>query len=1584
MDSNRPPKKAQVKKLSGHEVWHGLNEAAVTLHRSSHSAEAVLQAFARHIRALGLEGCVGLLDEAGEQFEVLVAAWDETVSEESVPERWGAGEYIPVDSDPACRQAVKTGQPGLQELSSGSLEIVLPLTCASLQKGLVILRGPGIQPDALPVVASFADHLAAAIDNAQAFVALQQEEILYSGLVDASSEGYLIVDLETNCILLANARMAAIAGVDLDELVGRSLSAMHPRESKGGLGAWLEQILRKDQAEFDLRVPRRGRNERMYHVSTSVLLSGGKRLLQIIMQDITERVIVESALRESEATFRALTETATTAIFIYQGDIFRYVNPAMEAISGYPASELLGMHFWEIVHPDYREHIRQQNLRRQRNESVPSRFQIKILTKLGDERWVDYTTRTVLYEGQPATLGTAFDITDRRVIEQALQRRAEEFAALHALSLDITTLEDYPELMQKIVELAVQLLHAKGGGLYVADPVRQEVRSIAGFNIPHEFMGLTLSYGEGAAGWVAENRQPLIVDDYRVWPGRAKVFEEKQPFTAVLAVPMMYQNQMVGVLDVIDDVSRRRFTQSDLELFSLFSSQAAIALENARLFGQVAVERRHLSLLYDVSRELVASLDSNEILSRALTLTTTELEGWMGQAYLYLHGENRLSLRALYGQDEVDVVMLDQQLGLRPGDGLAGWVAQQRRPACVADVSQDERWLQVPGLDDGARAAISAPIIYGDALYGVLTVLHTRLNAFSADDVSLLEAICQEVGLALSNASRYQQIERQLAEITLIQSLAQTFNQRLELQVLLDEVVLQLHKRLGYPQVRIFLIEDQSLVLKSFHGPRLPHDCYSLSEGIIGRVARTGQVAFVPDVNLDPDYKACVGTTVAEIAVPIFSGSIIVGVINIETDQPGRLTEQDRDLLQVLAGQVSIALENAVLYEKVRRHAEDLEHMVDQRTAELKELFELSQEIGSALSFDEMLRLLLTHLHNAVRCDVVAGGLFLEGFRSQYLETTRPLSPTALQAIQDLNGAILPLDGTGQSAEPLPLEVILAGDNQEGAAHIDRLASTIHAPIYDGKNMVGVLIAGQREPGFFRPEHERLLTTFANQAASAVLRLETLLAAEQKRLESLVEHMPVGVLLLDGDHRVLLANPLGKSILETLGAEFSNGTLIRLGALSFQDLIAIHDSPLAVELTTQQTPLRYFEAQVRPVGSPKGQWVLMLRDVTQERDIQARIQMQERLATVGQLAAGIAHDFNNIMAAILVYADLLQHDPSLPPVSRDRLAIIQEQVQRAASLIRQILDFSRRSVMDQSPLDLLPFMKELEKILVRVMPETIRVKLNYRTGAYRVNADPTRLQQVFMNLATNARDAMPEGGTLLYELDRLTLRPGDEPPVPEMPTGEWVSIAVSDTGHGIPPEVMQHLFEPFYTTKPVGQGTGLGLAQVYGIIKQHGGYIGVASQAGVGTTITICLKALPEDAGGDTPGEPVELATGVGETILLVEDDRVTREAIQTMLEAYNYHVLTAANGVEALKRIDHERAQIVLVISDLVMPQMGGVALYHALQKRWPQVKVLFVTGHPLEGENQVLLESGEISWLQKPFSVREFNQAVRDLLKS
>jgi signal transduction histidine kinase len=420
---------------------------------------------------------------------------------------------------------------------------------------------------------------------------------------------------------------------------------------------------------------------------------------------------------------------------------------------------------------------------------------------------------------------------------------------------------------------------------------------------------------------------------------------------------------------------------------------------------------------------------------------------------------------------------------------------------------------------------------------------------------------------------------------------------------------------------------------------------------------------------------------------------------------------------------------------------------------------------------------------------------------------------------------------------------------------------------------------------------------------------------------------------------------------------------------------------LPVEIVPDMQPRRVFEVEARPLRSEVRQWVLTIRDVTLEREIQERSRQQERLATVGQLAAGIAHDFNNIMAAILVYTDLMLNDRSLPSTSYERLVIIQQQVQRAASLIRQILDFSRRSVMEQSEIDLLPFMKEMEKLLSRVLPETIHVEFTYDPGSYPVKVDPTRLQQVFMNLALNARDAMPNGGNLRFNLEPIHLLQGEKPPHPELTAGDWVRIEVVDSGQGIPKEILPHVFDPFFTTKPVGQGTGLGLAQVYGVIRQHNGQIDVTSQSGAGTHFRIYLQLLSQ-AKMEIDEKASTAIDGSGQQVLIVEDDPATREALCAMLAALNFDVLAAANGMEALNVLAERGGQVELVVSDLVMPEMGGIALYEILRDLIPNVKILFITGHPLEMRDQAVLERGEVHWLQKPFSMQEFSSAVKALL--
>ncbi len=1174
---------------------------------------------------------------------------------------------------------------------------------------------------------------------------------------------------------------------------------------------------------------------------------------------------------------------------------------------------------------------------------------------------------------------------DKARMFESEERRAAELEALHNASLSLTSSLELEQVLDSILDSAAKLLphmsdgyiflysEEAGGGLQYGASLsvngRQDDQAIA-----RELRDLTYQ--------AAKSGEILIVSDFKCPCG-----SDMSGFSlngALISLPLKAGQEVVGVMDIIYQ-QPRSFTETEVRLMRLLGDQAAIAIENAHLYHQAATERRHLQLLYDVNREVISSLDYDETLNRAVSLTCQVFGGMMGQAFLYLPESGRLRLSALYGDGPYEHSHFTQHIEVDLGVGLAGWVAAHRQAANVADVRQDERWYHVPGLDDGVCSVISAPIFSGERLFGVLSVMHNQRAAFSNDQLDLLQAICHEVGLALSNTDRYQEVKRRLAEITLIQNLAQIFSRRLELSVLLDEVVKQLYERFNYPLVEIFSLEGDQLTLQTFRGNSPKVFKQSIQQGIVGRVARSGEVNFIPDVTKDPEYYCCSPETVAELAVPIFRDEKVVGVINIETHIPDQLTEHDRDLLQVLAGQISVALENAVLYQQVRDHAVDLEQTVSNRTRELSNLYELSQRIGYTLGYDELMRLVLSYLRRAIGSEIASGCLVLGGNKLYYIVTSRQISATALNDIHKYS-----LRGLGKRSEKTkqletaPIELIHTDvfDNQAGP--VENLASIIYVPIVVGQKHVGTLIAASEREAAFSDYQVRLLETFAHQAATAIERIEVIQAAEQKRLEGLVEHLPLGVVLLDADYRLLVANPLAKAILSELDADIDAGYLSRLGDLSVEDLIYRHLETLPVEIVREGPPRRVFEIQVRSMGQASPQRVMTLRDVTQEREIQARIQMQDRLATVGQLAAGIAHDFNNIMAAILVYTDLLLGDPNLPKSSRDRLVIIEQQVQRAASLIRQILDFSRRAVMEQSTLDLLPFIKELERMLGRVIPETIRLELTYTAGAYLVNADPTRLQQVFINLAVNSRDAMPEGGVLHFSLGRYNLQPDEKPPLPDMQPGEWVKITVRDTGTGIPADVLPHIFEPFFTTKPVGQGTGLGLAQVYGIIKQHDGHIDVSSVVGQGTEFNIYLPAMAEPGYEKKHTEPLTPLDGKGKVVLVVEDDQATLAALQALLESRNYDVITARNGYEAIQQYDRAGEDIALVVSDVVMPQMDGVKLYTALMDRSPDIKMLFVTGHPLQGESQALLERGDVHWLQKPFSAREFTRMVQGLLES
>jgi two-component system cell cycle sensor histidine kinase/response regulator CckA len=510
--------------------------------------------------------------------------------------------------------------------------------------------------------------------------------------------------------------------------------------------------------------------------------------------------------------------------------------------------------------------------------------------------------------------------------------------------------------------------------------------------------------------------------------------------------------------------------------------------------------------------------------------------------------------------------------------------------------------------------------------------------------------------------------------------------------------------------------------------------------------------------------------------------------------------------------------------------------------------------------------------------------------------------------------------------------------------------------------------------------------TARKRAEKEQARLLAQIQEQAQRVQQIVDTVPEGVLLLNTDGQVVLANPLGEKDLVALADARVGDPLTHLGGRPLAELLTSPPTGMWHEVVIEGPPRRVFEMIARPLenGSETGGWVLVLRDMTREREVQRCLQQQERLAAVGQLAAGIAHDFNNILTSIIGFATLVRMQPAISQSAGRGLDIVVQQSQRAARLIRQILDFSRESAIEKRSIDLAIFLKETVGLLKHAIPENILVTLQIGPGECLLDADPTRIQQALMNRVINARDAMPEGGDLYIGLERMQVKDKKEAPLPEMEAGEWVRVTVSDNGTGIPSDALPHIFEPFFTTKPAEKGAGLGLAQVWGIVKQHEGHIDVTTKVGEGTTFTLYLPVLQEPPPAPLTQEIAALPQGHGETILVVEDDPVAREALVNSLETLNYRVLAAANGREALAVFEQyvedntgSGQGIAVVLSDMVMPEMGGVALLHALRNGGWMGQVIMMTGYRVH-EGDDLQSGGVVEWLQKPVSLEQLAQVV------
>jgi len=525
----------------------------------------------------------------------------------------------------------------------------------------------------------------------------------------------------------------------------------------------------------------------------------------------------------------------------------------------------------------------------------------------------------------------------------------------------------------------------------------------------------------------------------------------------------------------------------------------------------------------------------------------------------------------------------------------------------------------------------------------------------------------------------------------------------------------------------------------------------------------------------------------------------------------------------------------------------------------------------------------------------------------------------------------------------------------------------------------GVLGAYTQKPRQYTEDEVQFLLAVANALGTAADRrrteteLQKLAAFAQLNPNPAMELTPDGAITYFNDTALQLA--LSMNQLHPSGILPTNVTdLVTLCLAEGQSLLN-HETNLAG---------RTLEWSFHPV--PASRVVhCYVGDITERLSLESQLRQSQKMESIGQLAAGVAHDFNNMLTIIQGHSGMLMARPGMPPQALDSAQAVFFAAERAASLTRQLLMFSRKNVMQLKLLDLSEVVLNLSKMLHRLLGETITLNFTPPARLPFIRGDSGMIEQVIMNLCVNARDAMDKGGTLSVSLSGIDVAEDYRPAHPEAHPGPHVRLCVSDTGCGMDTYVIGRIFEPFFTTKEVGKGTGLGLATVYGIVKQHGGWVEVSSKSGCGTTFNVFLPASAETAKptneDTTPNAPV---TGGKETILVVEDEPVLREMAQLILEDCGYQVFVAANGRDACDLWDRHPNSVDLLFTDMVMPAgVSGVELASKLLGQRPPLRVVFASGYTVDDISTDFLERhNDARFLQKPYTRVALARAVRESL--
>ncbi len=839
---------------------------------------------------------------------------------------------------------------------------------------------------------------------------------------------------------------------------------------------------------------------------------------------------------------------------------------------------------------------------------------------------------------------------------------------------------------------------------------------------------------------------------------------------------------------------------------------------------------------------------------------------------------------------------------------------------------------------------------------------------------------------------------------TVIGIVTRTVHNSVTLKNVMENAVQAVHQNMDLAKhVSIHLVEGAEAVLHAHRGfpewfaARMQR--IQFPRGATWRTIILGKTAYASDTDAD-QYLGPAGIELgikSYVSIPLKNDGRVVGVINISTDVKNAFRADELRVLDIVSRQIEIAINNARFTESLiasEKALEDKISILSKKESYEKMINTIAARVHSSVDFDEVLRLTLNGMRQNIKNADFLAIYFVEG-NEAVMKTAYGQDESFLKKVERIP---YPKGFTWRTIIDGKTRLVPDTDQDNAIGPAGRQAgvrSYISMPIKSVGNTIGCITLASKSINAFAHDEITLLESLVEQIAVALLNAKYVreIESNERRLKALVGSVDEIVFEIDEngtyigvwtENEELLIRPKEELLGRRISDFFDEGL-----AESFSEAIKRVLKKRKSEVIEYKLFImgreRSFRARINPIITPDDQpnTVSMLaRDVTESKALETQLLRSQRLESVGNLAGGIAHDLNNILQPILMSIQLLKSRIS-DEKCRSWLDILDQSAQRGADLIKQILSFARGLESKKQPFDIKYLVNEVQKMLNVTFPKFINLHTEIEDNIPSVFGDYTQLNQMFMNLCVNARDAMPEGGDLIIRIRHITAGKDNIPAFLKPDHQEYIVIEVSDTGIGIPPENLDKIFDPFFTTKASDKGTGLGLSTIYGIVKDHDGVINVESQVGKGTKFMVYLPVMQSTGAADTLDELITNPhAGNGEMILVVDDESMITDMARTILEEYDYKVLVANNGEEATKIFLLHKDEIYAAIVDMMMPVMGGKATIRILKKERPSLKVIATSGYQREHELVDLKDAEVDAFLPKPFNAEKLLQTLNDVI--